>query len=113
MINCYNCYQCKHIGNILYCPFFGLNPCYRGEHELVLPKITKPSETTLIIPLSESRGYQYRKLIFYQLKNKKSITDIANYLKINVYTLRQYVDKVLEYNNITLKELKHYVVLGE
>ena len=113
MINCYNCYQCKHIGNILYCPFFGLHPCYRGEHELVLPKITKLGEKTLIIPQSESKCYQYRKFIFYQLKNKKSITDIANYLKINVSTLRQYVDKVLEYNNITLKELKHYVVLEE
>lgn len=67
----------------------------------------------LTIPQSESKCYQYRKLIFYQLKNKKSITDIANYLKINVYTLRQYVDKVLEYNNITLKELKYYVVPEE
>ena len=113
MINCYNCYQCKHIGNILYCPFFGLNPCYRGEHELILPKTTKPGEKALIIPLSDSKCYQYRKFIFYQLKNKKSITDIANYLKINVSTLRQYVDKVLEYNNITLKELKYYVVLEE
>lgn len=113
MINCYTCYQCKHIGNILYCPFFGLNLCYRGEHELILPKTTKPGEKALIIPLSDSKCYQYRKFIFYQLKNKKSITDIANYLKINVSTLRQYVDKVLEYNNITLKELKHYVVLEE
>lgn len=110
MINCYNCYQCKHIGHILYCSFFGLNPCYRGEHELILPETSKPGIKELIIPKSDSKCYQYRKFIFYQLKNKKPLTDIAKYLKINVSTMRQYVDKVLEHNNITLKELKNYTI---
>lgn len=109
MINCFTCYQCKHIGNILYCPFFALDSCYRGEHELVVPEVTSKAKK-LVVPKSGSRCYQYHKFIFNQIKNKKSIMSIAQYLSIPYETLNQYVEKVLAYNNITKEELKYYTV---
>ena len=48
MINCFNCYRLRKNGDVYYCPFFGLQPCIRGNHyfnsNVVRPPKFKPEE---------------------------------------------------------------------
>ena len=42
IINCLKCYRVHHCGDDVYfCPFFGINPCIRGEHAVIIKKSVK------------------------------------------------------------------------
>lgn len=34
MIDCLTCYRLHKHGGVIYCPFLGVNPCIRGEHQI-------------------------------------------------------------------------------
>lgn len=112
MINCFKCYRCKHIGNILYCPFFELNPCIRGEHEMVIPKAPKaaPKAQVLKFPPSNSKCVPYGVFIMKELKKGVSLERLSYLVGINVPTIKVYVRKVLDYNEINERMLKFYEI---
>ncbi|MBO5167659.1 MAG: hypothetical protein J6B49_00975 [Phascolarctobacterium sp.] len=53
MINCFNCYRLRNNGDVYYCPFFGLQPCIRGNHyfnsNVVRPPKFKPEEPKPVV----------------------------------------------------------------
>ena len=110
MINCYNCYRCKHIQNKLYCPFFGLNPCIRGEHEIVIPEKPqpKPKARVLKFPPSKSRCVPYGVFIMKSLKKGMGYYRIAYLIGIDEEKIHNYVEKILQYNCINERMLKFY-----
>lgn len=53
IINCLKCYRVHHCGDDVYfCPFFGINPCIRGEHAVIIKKSVKvkPIKQEIKIP---------------------------------------------------------------
>lgn len=111
-INCFKCYRCKHIGNILFCPFFDLNPCIRGEHEMVLPEKPKPVPKVKVLrfPPSKSKCVPFGVFIMKQVQKGATWDRLAYLVGINAETIRVYVNKVLEYNGINERMLKTYVI---
>ena len=110
MINCYNCYRCKHHQNKLYCPFFGLNPCIRGHHEIVIPEKPqpKPKPHVLKFPPSKSRCVPYGIFIMTEIKKGVDLERIAYLVGIDAKIIKTYVEKIYEYNSINERMLRFY-----
>lgn len=113
MIDCMKCYRCVRIDDIVYCPFFDINPCYRGEHQIVLPQ-GKPKKRKHVknieVPaaLQKSKYYPYLHDLLAALAQRKTITATCKELRLNENSVQEYVHKILEYNGIIKQELINY-----
>lgn len=109
MINCFKCYHCKRIGNILYCPFFDIQPCYRGEHKLDLSQLNTKQNVNarkIIVPRSQSVCYKHTERILKAYANAESMLELSKELGINKDTMRVYADRLLNYNCITVATIR-------
>lgn len=109
MINCVKCYHCKLIGNILYCPFFGIQPCYRGEHKINLAELNtknKAETKVIIVPSSKSVCYAHTERILKAYSNAESILELARELNITKNNISTYANRVLDFNGITIATLR-------
>ena len=118
MINCLECYRCARIGNIAYCPFLEVNPCYRGAHRVVIPppkqqRQAKPKEAyKLQIPesLKNTKCYPHRHYIFQAVTEYTSFKRISETLRIDPETIRHFVARICEFNNVYMGEVKNCVI---
>lgn len=106
VINCLKCYRVHKCGDgVYYCPFFGINPCQRGKHVVVLPELNikrkeKAAEILDFLPL-DNRGRtsspipweKYHNKIFTMLRQGMTIHSIAKEMGIAKATLDHYVDR--------------------
>ena len=114
MINCLKCYHCEKIGNIVYCPFFDINPCYRGKHIILnLPEHKKQRVihkhiNSIEVPetLKRSKYYPNLKKFLIELIQKGQLSHSSREFQ-SEYPY-EYINKILEYNGITKEELKYY-----
>lgn len=118
MINCYTCYKCRKIENKLYCPFFNLNPCHRGEHKIIITD----GETQKTAPLRKikleyngrtrsSYCYQKRGYILKKWVEGKSVDSIADDLKIPAAKVDAFLRSVCNVNKITYDLLREVEIV--
>ena len=110
MIDCYKCYKCERIGNVLYCPFFDIQPCYRGEHKLNLALLNaqkKAEVRKIIVPRSQSVFYKHTERILKAYANEESMLKrLSKELGINNDTMRKYAYRLLYLNCMTVATLR-------
>lgn len=124
MINCYKCYKCRKIENKLYCPFFGLNPCHRGEHCIEIPieetvedineKRELPKRKIKIMYHKRTIGslcYRERNFIFEQLQKGESEYKISRDLGIYPNQLDSFLSSVCRMNNLKKYDLANIEVV--
>lgn len=119
MINCYKCYHCKHHANVLYCPFFDLEECFRGKHKMILPKNEKlklkPVEKVHIkfsnTPQAiAGKCYKHRKYIFECRKKGMPYSEIGKRLGIVANSIYCFVNKTLHRNGLEIWELDRCII---
>ena len=96
MIKCLDCYRCKKIDTVVYCPFFDVQPCHRGMHEVPQPPPKK--KMPLKIPNLRNIYTKYHADIFRMLNANRSLQHIALALNLNVHDLSDYIERVEDYN---------------
>ena len=109
MIDCSKCYRFKIVVNKAYCPFLGLNPCYRGFHYLNLnglQPIGEKYKRILIVPKSKSAAYPYTNRIIKAVKNNDNIAALARDINVDVNVIRDYILKLMDYNNINVETFR-------
>lgn len=118
MINCYTCYKCWRIENKLYCPFFGLDPCHRGEHKIIITnggtQKTAPLrkiKLTYSGYLRNSHCYRERGYIFKKWAEGKSVDSIADDLNIPAEKVDAFLRSVCNVNKITYDSLREVEIL--
>lgn len=110
MIDCLKCYRVHKCGdNVYYCPFFAVNPCVRGEHQVILPdRKPRQREQELkahipkFVPLdpkgkSSILWEAYHEIIFEMLYNGVTQKEIAQRLGIEWRTLGSYIHRYRRY----------------
>ena len=111
VINCLECYRVHKCGEgVYYCPFFGINPCQRGKHVVVIPGLNiKRNEIRTSTGLTPTRSLilrvcqfrhgritthkKYHNKIFTMLRQGMTIHAIAKEMGIANATLDHYVDR--------------------
>lgn len=118
VINCYTCYKCTRIENKLYCPFFSLNPCHRGEHKIIITnsgtqKTAPPRKIKLEYNGYIRNSYCYRKrdYIFEKLLEGESVGSIADDLNIPAEKVDAFLRSVCNVNKITYDLLREVEVV--
>ena len=107
IINCLKCYRVHHCGDDVYfCPFFGINPCIRGEHAVIIKKSVKvkPIKQEIKIPdvvpflrntpIKSAFDWEtHHKELFTRLYSGEDVESIAKSFGIPKGTLEYYLKR--------------------
>lgn len=102
VIDCRTCYRLKDFGGRYYCPFAGLQPCFRGTHTTHLPA----GKTSDIDYVSKVVEVDKQKIIAERIKQVAELTangvptkDIAKHLGISLSSVYRYQREGLANDN--------------
>ena len=93
VIDCRTCYRLKDCGGRYYCPFAGLQPCFRGIHTTHVPagKISGIDYVSKVVEVDKQKIIAERiKQVVELTANGVPTKDIAKHLGISLSSVYRY-----------------------